>query len=80
MSEGAKEVVERFHELLQEDGASLELLGVDAGTLRVKYTLAAGDDLCEACVIRPDDLRGMILEKLEQQAPSIKQVELVVVG
>ncbi|MEE9284508.1 MAG: hypothetical protein V3V35_02145 [Dehalococcoidia bacterium] len=75
MSAGARMVVEHFSRMVAPDGGVIELLGIEANTLRVRYTPGVNEE-CPTCVVDPLDLRELMKEALELHDPSITKVEL----
>ena len=79
MSAGAEEVVDQvvsqFNEIVKPDGGSVRFVSADGGVLRVQYAPGANDE-CEACVMSPDALAGMMKDMVMTLDPSIKDVEV----
>ena len=72
-------LVQEFGEIVRPDGGSLELLSVEGETLRVAYR-PGHNEQCATCVISPENLRDMLLDVLPQHDPSIRQVEVSLIG
>lgn len=76
MTDTAQSIVEQFKRMVQPDGGSIELVAVDHGTMKIRYTPGKNEE-CETCVLDPTDLCELMQEAAERQDPSIKKVELV---
>ena len=70
----ARDGLAALRELLRADKSDLELLGIDAGTARLKLVL--GDPACADCVMPKSYLEPMILRHLRQTRPDIQRVML----
>jgi hypothetical protein len=69
-------VVERFNSMLAADRARLEVVARTGSRLTLRY-VADGGDVCDACVLDPDDLEMLVAEALERQGSSFTQVSVV---
>ena len=75
MSEGARQVVEQFNEIVKPEGGSVTLVSTDAGVLRVRYIPGVNEE-CADCVMEPDALAGMMKDMLITLDPAIKEVRV----
>jgi hypothetical protein len=75
----ADQIVQQFGRMVQRDGGSLRLIGVEGNVIRLGYK-AGHDPECTddgACVLPHVELREMIEETLARRAPDMKvSVEL----
>jgi Fe-S cluster biogenesis protein NfuA len=71
----AQRVIEQARGLIEADGGDLRLLGVDGSCARVVYRMGRSEQ-CAECVLKPEDLRGFLLEMCARIAPHITAVEL----
>lgn len=76
MSQNIAQIVDRFQDMVKSDGSVLELLGVQAGIVQLRYVAGASDE-CHDCVLPPDHLRELIEETIQRSDPSVTGVELV---
>ena len=73
----AAEVAEALsspRQMLQADGADLELVEVDHGVVRVK--LLIGPDACEDCILERSMLEAALLHGLREADPAIDGVRV----
>ena len=75
MSAGARMVVEHFNRMVEPDGGVIELLVVEAATLKVRYSPGTNEE-CADCVLDAQDLRELMKEALALQDPSITEVDV----
>ena len=75
MSEGARQVVEQFHEIVKPEGGSVSLLGVEGGVLSVRYVPGVNEE-CADCIMEPDALAAMMKDMLGSLDPSISDVRV----
>ena len=75
MSAGARMVVEHFNRMVEPDGGVIELLVVEAATLKVRYSPGRNEE-CADCVLDAQDLRELMKEALALQDPSITEVDV----
>jgi Fe-S cluster biogenesis protein NfuA len=73
MSQRAQMVVDQFRKMVEPDGGELEMLGIEGGTVRVRY-MPGHNEECETCVFIPEDLRDLMKEAMQRQDPSILEV------
>lgn len=64
--------LDEYRQMLQVDGADLELMGVTDGVVELK--LLFGPETCEECVLSKDMLETILLDGLQKQDRSIAQV------
>ena len=57
-------------------GVIIEPLGLDDGTLRIRYFEGTNED-CPECVMAPDSFREMVVQMCKVQAPWVIDVEVV---
>lgn len=74
-SPGIQAVIEAFNEIVQPDGGSVRLIGVEKSLLRVAYSQGKNDQ-CVECIMEPDALAGMMKDMLNDQAPEISEVSV----
>ncbi len=79
MSAGPEEVVDQvvsqFNEIVKPDGGSVSFVSSDEGILRVRYSPGNHEE-CEACVMTPDALAGMMKDMVMTLDPTITDVEV----
>lgn len=75
MSEGARQVVEQFNEIVKPEGGSITLVSADEGVLRVRYVPGVNDE-CAECVMEPDALAGMMKDMVITLDPAITDVRV----
>ena len=75
MSEGARQVVEQFNEIVKPEGGSVTLLSDDGGVLRVRYVPGVNEE-CAECVMEPDALGAMMKDMVVTLDPGITAVEV----
>ncbi len=75
MSEGARQVVEQFDEIVKPDGGSVRFVSAEDGVLRVRYAPGTNEE-CETCVITPDALASMMKDMVVTIDPAITDVEI----
>jgi hypothetical protein len=63
-----------LRQALQADGADLELLDLEGGTLRAR--LVFGPDCCRECILPPETLKAFMLNELRKATAGIERVEL----
>ncbi len=73
MNEQIVFVLDRFNSMLAADGARVEMVAIDGGTLRLRYVAGPAGE-CDACVLDPDDLEMLIGEALAGKAPDVSTV------
>ena len=73
MSEGAKQVVEQFNEIVAPEGGSISLVSASDGILRVRYVPGVNEE-CAECIMEPDDLAGMMKDMVVTLDPEITDV------
>ena len=76
MSEGARQVVEQFNEIVKPEGGSVTLLSDDGGVLRVRYVPGVNEE-CAECVMEPAALGAMMTDMVVTLDPTISSVEVV---
>lgn len=69
-------VVDRFNRMLAGDGARLDVIGTEAGTLTLRYVAGPAGE-CDACVLDPDDLDVLVADALVRQGASATTVVIV---
>lgn len=77
MSEGARQVVEQFNEIVAPEGGSVSLLSAEGGVLRVRYVAGVNEE-CAECVMEPDALAGMMKDMVVTLDSTITEVEIEV--
>ena len=75
MSEGARQVVEQFNEIVKPEGGSVSLLSIEAGVLAVRYVPGVNEE-CAECVMEPDALAAMMQDMVGTLDPSISEVRV----
>lgn len=65
-------VLSHFRTMLAGDGTVLEMRGLKADVLTVRYE--EGD--CDTCILPPEDLIGMMEEMLARRGSIVKKVAL----
>lgn len=75
MSEGARQVVEQFNEIVKPEGGSVTLVSTDAGVLHVRYMPGVNEE-CADCVMEPDALARMMKDMLITLDPTITDVRV----
>ena len=76
MSEGARQVVEQFNEIVKPEGGSVTLLSNEEGVLRVRYVPGVNEE-CAECVMEPKALGAMMKDMVVTLDPDISSVEVV---
>ena len=76
MSSGVSFVLENMETILRTDGGALEILGLDQGVLKLRYTPGVNEE-CPECVFSPEGLRELLIESLKLHAPDVADVEMV---
>jgi hypothetical protein len=71
----AESLVAQFGRMVQRDGGSLQLLGVEGNVITVGYTLGA-DPSCadEVCVLPDAELQALMSETAQRRDPSLRVV------
>jgi hypothetical protein len=71
----AETLVRQFDQMVQRDGGSLQLLGVEGGVVRVGYHPGV-DPTCEdgACVMPQVELQDLMGETLARRDPDLSVV------
>ncbi|CAB4851965.1 MAG: NifU family protein [Actinobacteria bacterium] len=64
--------LEEYREVLQIDGADLELTGVDAGIVHLR--LIVGPDTCTDCILSKPMLETILLDVLQEADPAVTLV------
>jgi Fe-S cluster biogenesis protein NfuA len=67
-------VVEQFSQLIERDGARLEITKVEDLDLHVRFV--GTDQDCEVCALSPTDLEQLIGDALEQRQSPIRRVHV----
>ena len=75
MSEGARQVVEQFNEIVKPEGGSISLVSTEQGVLRVRYVPGVNEE-CAECVMEPDALAAMMKDMVVTLDPNISEVEV----
>ena len=75
MSEGARQVVEQFNEIVKPEGGSVSLVSMEDGVLRVRYVPGVNEE-CAECVMEPDALAAMMKDMVVTLDPAISEVEV----
>lgn len=75
MSAAAEQVVEQFNEIVKPDGGSVTFVSASEGILRVNYSPGTNEE-CEACVMEPDALAGMMQDMVKTLDPFITEVKI----
>jgi Fe-S cluster biogenesis protein NfuA len=68
-------VVDRFNAMLSSDDASITVEGFDGGILELRYGGIGGSD-CDACVLSPEDLEGLIGDALIGKSSGVTAVRV----
>ena len=76
MDEQVEKVLGLFRQILSTDGGKLDLVSVEDGTAKLRYTPGHNEE-CPECVLTPESLQAMIQESMQVHAPHIIKVELV---
>ena len=76
MDEQVEKVVDFFRRMVSADDGVLDLLSVESGTARIRYTPGHNEE-CPDCVHSAQDILDMLRGSLEIHAPHIRDVELV---
>lgn len=76
MDEKVEKVLDLFRRMVSTHGGALELVSVEGGTARIRYTPGHNEE-CPECIHSPQDLLDMLRGSLEIHAPHIRDVELV---
>jgi hypothetical protein len=63
-----------LRQALQADGANLELVDLQNGTLRAR--LLFGPDCCRECILPPETLEAFMLNELRKSTAGVEQVKL----
>lgn len=69
MREKVEEVLAQIRPNLWADGGDIELIDVEEGVVRVRFTGA-----CEGCPMRTMTLQGGIERILKEELPEVKEV------
>lgn len=75
MSEGARQVVEQFDEIVKPDGGRVRFVSAEGGVLRVRYAPGTNEE-CESCVMSPEALAGMMQDMVATLDASITRVDV----
>jgi Fe-S cluster biogenesis protein NfuA len=75
MDEQVETVLNLFRQIISTDGGKLELVNLQNGTAKLRYTPGHNEE-CPDCVLTPDSLQAMIQESMQVHAPHITRVEL----
>ena len=75
MSEGARQVVEQFDEIVKPEGGSVAFLSAEDGVLRVRYVPGVNEQ-CAECVMEPDALAAMMKDMVVTLDPEIQEVRV----
>ena len=75
MSEGARQVVEQFNEIVKPEGGSVSLLSIEGATLAVRYVPGVNEE-CAECVMEPDALAAMMRDMVATLDPAITEVRV----
>lgn len=67
-------VLDGLRQGLQADGADLELVDLEGGTLRAR--LVFGPDCCRECILPPETLEAFMLNELRKSTAGVERVEL----
>jgi hypothetical protein len=75
----AESLVAQFGRMVQRDGGSLELLGVEGNTISVGYKLGV-DQSCadDVCVLPDAELQALMSETAQRRDPSLQVVVSVI--
>ena len=76
MDEKLEKVLDFFRRMVKTDGGVLELVSVEGGRARIRYTPGHNEE-CPECVHSAQDLLDMLRGSLEIHAPHIRDVEVV---
>ena len=76
MEDKVETVLDLFRRMVSADGGALELVSVEGGTARIRYTPGHNEE-CPDCVHTAQDVLDMLRGSLEIHAPHIQDVELV---
>ena len=68
-------VLEQIETMVASEGGSLELVSLDAGSLKVRYTPGVNED-CPECVPTADQVRQFLAASLGIHAPHVTAVEV----
>jgi len=70
----AQTLVQQFDRMVRPDGGSLELLGTDAGVVRVRYRPGSPPEDCDSgtCALPGDELRQLMSEALARRDPALR--------
>jgi hypothetical protein len=71
----AESLVAQFGRMVQRDGGSLELLGIEGNVITVGYKLGA-DPSCDdgVCVLPDAELQALMSETAQRRDPSLQVV------
>lgn len=75
MSEGTRQVVLQFDEIVKPEGGRVTFLSDDGGILRVRYVPGV-NEACAECVMEPEALGAMMKDMVATLDPSITAVEV----
>jgi len=76
VDEKVEHTLDLFRRMVSADGGVLELVSVEGGRARIRYTPGHNEE-CPECVHTTQDLLDMLRGSLEIYAPHIRDVELV---
>jgi hypothetical protein len=75
----AEKLVEQFQRMVERDGSSLSLLGVDGAVVRVGYRLGVDPECTDgACVMPHLELQQLMQETLTRRDPTLSVVVEIV--
>jgi len=77
VDEKVEHTLDLFRRMVSRDGGVIELVSVEGGTARIRYTPGHNEE-CPDCVLSPEDLEVMLRTSFEAHAPHVQDVELVV--
>jgi hypothetical protein len=66
--------LEGLRQALQADGADLELVDLQNGTLRAR--LLFGPDCCRECILPPETLEAFMLNELGKSTVGVERIKL----
>ena len=76
MDEQVEKVLTLFRQIIATDGGRLDLVDLQDGTAKLRYTPGQNEE-CPECVMTPESLQQMVQESMQVHAPHITSVELV---